>query len=83
MKLNQIKNTYSSMLSDGYIDDEELATLLGMVNKVINDGYSLKSLATDQSDLKVISVIINSLEEEQKKMKKMQNGIEEIGRSMK
>ena len=82
MELNQVKNAYRSMLSDGYIDDEELATLLGMVNKVINDGYSLKSLATDQSDLRVISVIINSLEEEQKKMNKMQNGIEEIGRSM-
>lgn len=82
MELNQVKNAYRSMLSDGYIDDEELATLLGMVNKVINDGYSLKSLATDQSDLRIISVIINSLEEEQKKMNKMQNGIEEIDRSM-
>lgn len=81
-ELNQVQNAYRSMLSDGYIDDEELATLLGMVNKVINDGYSLKSLATDQSDLRVISVIINSLEEEQKKMNKMQNGIEEIDRSM-
>lgn len=79
MELNQVQNAYRSMLSDGYIDDEELATLLGMVNKVINDGYSLKSLATDQSDLRVISVIINSLEEEQKKMNNMQNGIEEIG----
>ena len=82
MELNQVQNAYRSMLSDGYIDDEELATLLGMVNKVINDGYSLKSLATEQSDLRVISVIINSLEEEQKKMNKMQNGIEEIGRAM-
>ena len=81
-ELNQVQNAYRYMLSDGYIDDEELATLLGMVNKVINNGYSLKSLATDQSDLRVISVIINSLEEEQKKMNKMQNGIEEIGRSM-
>lgn len=81
-ELNQVQNAYRSMLSDGYIDDEELATLLGMVNKVINNGYSLKSLATDQSDLRVISVIINSLEEEQKKMNKMQNEIEEIGRSM-
>lgn len=81
-ELNQVQNAYRSMLSDGYIDDEELATLLGMVNKVINNGYSLKSLATDQSDLRVISAIINSLEEEQKKMNKMQNGIEEIGRSM-
>lgn len=82
MELNQVQNAYRSMLSDGYIDDEELATLLGMVNKVINDGYSLKSLATEQSDLRVISVIINSLEEEQKKMNKMQNGIEEIGRTV-
>ena len=81
-ELNQVQNAYRSMLSDGYIDDEELATLLGMVNKVINNGYSLKSLATDQSDLRVISVIINSLEEEQKKMNKMQNGIEEVGKSM-
>lgn len=82
MELNQIQNSYHSMLSDGYIDDQELATLLDMVNKVINDGYSLKSLATNSSDLKVISVIINSLEEEQKKMNKMQNGIEEISRIM-
>ena len=37
------------------------------VNVEINNGYSLKSLATDQKDLKIISVIINSLEEEQKK----------------
>ena len=82
MELNQVQNAYRSMMLDGYIDDEELATLLGMVNKVINDGYSLKSLASDPSDLRVISVIINSLEEEQKKMNKMQNGIEEIDRSM-
>ena len=81
-ELNQVQNAYRYMLSDGYIDDEELATLLGMVNKVINNGYSLKSLATNQSDLRVISVIINSLEEEQKKMNKMQNGIEEVGKSM-
>jgi hypothetical protein len=82
LELNQVQNAYRSMLSDGYIDDEELARLLGMINKVINDGYSLKTLATNPSDLKVISLIINSLEEEQKKMNKMQNGIEEIGKTM-
>lgn len=82
IELNQVQNAYRSMLSDGYIDDDELATLLGMVNKIINDGYSLKNLATHQSDLNIISSIINSLEEEQKKMNKIQNGIEEIGKSM-
>ena len=81
-ELYQVQNAYRSMMSDGYIDDKELPILLDIVNKVINDGYSLKSVATDPKDMQVISVIINSLEEEQKKMKKMQNGIEEIGRLM-
>lgn len=82
MELNQVQNEYRSMISDGYIDDEELTTLLVMVNKVINNGYALKSLATNPSDLRVISVIINSLEEEQKKMKQKQSRIEEIERIM-
>lgn len=68
IELNKVQNTYHSMLSDDYIDDKELATLLVMVNKVINDSYSLKSIATNPKDLRVISVIINSLEEEQQKM---------------
>lgn len=81
-KLNRIQNSYHSMLSDGYIDDKELATLLALINKVIGEGYSLKSLATDSNDLKVISVIIDSLEKEQAKMNKIQNGIEEMGKTM-
>lgn len=82
IELNKVQNTYHSMMSDGYIDDEELAKLLRMINEIINNGYSLKSLATDPSDLRVISVIINSLEDEQMKMNKMQKGIEEIRRTM-
>lgn len=82
-ELNNIQNEYRLMLSDGYIDDEELAILISMVGKVINDGYSLKSLATDQNDIRIISATINTLEEEQKKMNKMRNGIEEISKSMK
>ena len=59
-------------------DNIELANLLQMVKKVIDDGYSLKVLATEPNDLKVISVIINTLEEEQKKMTKLQKGIESM-----
>ena len=51
IELNKVQNTYHSMLSDDYIDDKELATLLVMVNKVINDSYSLKSIATNPKDL--------------------------------
>lgn len=82
-ELNKIQNDYHSMSSDGYIDDEELAILISKVNKVINDGYSLKKLATNQKDIRMISTIINTLEEEQSKMDKMQNEIEEINRGMK
>lgn len=77
-ELKHIQRIYHNMLSDGMIDDIELANLLQMVKKVIDDGYSLKVLATEPNDLKVISVIINTLEEEQKKMTKLQKGIERM-----
>ena len=70
------------MIKDGYIDDQELEALTIMINKVVNDGYTLKSLATSQNDLTMIDSIIDILEEEQRKMKNVQNGIKEIGRSL-
>lgn len=81
-ELTKVQNAYRSMMSDGYIDDEELATLIAMNNKIISDGYTLKELATDSSDLRKINVIVSDLEEQQKKMNTMLNGIEEIGRIM-
>lgn len=81
-ELNKISNSYRMMLSDGYIDDVELATLIVMINKVIDNSYSLKSMATTQNEKRTIAIIIDTLEEEKKKMTKIQNGIEEIGRSM-
>lgn len=82
-ELTKVQKSYRSMMSDGYIDDEELVTLIAMNSKIITDGYSLKELATDSSDLRKINVIVSSLEEQQKKMNTMLNGIEEIGRIMK
>lgn len=81
-ELTKIQEAYRSMMSDGYLDDDELATLIAMNSRIITDGYSLKKLATDYSDLEKINIIINSLEEQQKKMNIMLNGIEEIGRIM-
>ena len=71
------------MFSEGYIDDKELAVLIKMINTAIQNGYSLKTLADNQNDVKMVSQIIDLLEEAQKKMNKMQIGIEEIGISMK
>lgn len=81
-ELNEIKNAYNIMIKDGYIEDQELEALTIMIDKVVNDGYTLKSLATSQNDLRTIDSIIDILEEEQRKMKNVQNGIKEIGRSL-
>lgn len=81
-ELTKVQSAYRSMMSDGYLDDEELATLIAMNNKIISDGYTLKELATDSSDLRKINAIVSELEEQQKKMNTMLNGIEEIGRIM-
>lgn len=81
-ELTKVQEAYRSMMSDGYLDDDELATLIDMNSRIITDGYSLKKLATDNSDLEKINIIVNSLEEQQKKMNIMLNGIEEIGRIM-
>lgn len=76
-ELTKVQNAYRSMMSDGYIDDEELATLIAMNNKIISEGDMLRGLVTDSSDLRKINVIISSLEEQKKKMSSMLNGLEE------
>ena len=81
-ELIKIQKAYRVMLQDGYIDDQELDTLTIMIGKVINDGYSLKDIATNQNDVRTIVSIIDILEEEQRKMTNVQHGIKEIGRSL-
>lgn len=81
-ELTKVQNSYRSMMSDGYIDDEELNTLIAMNNKIISEGYMLRGLVTDSSDLRKINVIISSLEEQKKKMSSMLNGLEENGKIM-
>lgn len=80
-QLGRIQEEYQDMMADGYIDDEELSSLMKMIKEVISDAYSLKNLATEQSDIQMISAIISSLEQEQGKMKKMQEGIDNINKN--
>lgn len=82
-KLNRIQSEYHLMLSDGYIDDIELRVLINMISKVIDDGYSLRSLASSENDIRIISSIIETLETEQKQMNKTQIGIEKVSKTMK
>ena len=80
-KLNKIQNSYKQMLSDGVIDDNEFALLKNMINNVIDDGYSLKSVVIKDSDKKRIAIIIDELEEEKHKIDKTERGLANIDNS--
>lgn len=75
-ELMKIETSYHSMMSDGYIDDIELASLIRMNDKVINDGYSLRSMATDPKDIELINTVLKDLEQQKNQMSTMQNGVE-------
>lgn len=79
-RLQQVFYEYDLMLTDGYIDYENLAILIHKVDNVIDDGYFLKTLATKQKDIVAISTIIDTLETGQKKMKRTLYDVEETGR---
>ena len=77
-KMNKVKAEYKFMLSDGYIDDVELAVLINRINGLIDNANSLKSFANNQNEVVLLNSIEEMLRNEQKKMITMQKGIEKI-----
>ena len=76
--MNTVNAEYKFMLSDGYIDDVELAVLINRINELIDNANSLKSLANNQNEVVLLNSIEEMLRNEQKKMITMQKGIEKI-----
>lgn len=81
--LKALQSEYHYMLSDGKIDDDELEVLMRKTSEILEKGEFLYGEATDKKDKYVISIILDSLEEEQKKMKKLYNGLDEIKSTLK
>lgn len=77
-KMNTVNAEYKFMLSDGYIDDVELAVLINRINGLIDNANSLKSFANNQNEVVLLNSIEEMLRNEQKKMITMQKGIEKI-----
>lgn len=73
----QISSEYKEMLSDGYIDDEELANLIKKNNDLSDTAEMIKSMVTDKKQEIMIDSIIETINKEQMKIKTMQRGIEE------
>lgn len=77
----QISSEYKSMLSDGYIDDNELAILMSRLKDLSDNASVIKSMVTDKSQEAMIDSIIEMINQESIKMTTMQRGIEEINHS--
>ncbi len=78
---SQIRSEYKLMLSDGYIDDEELAVLISRLKDLSDNALVIKSMVTDQNQELMIDSIIEIINQESVKMTTMQRGIEETKHS--
>lgn len=78
---SQISSEYKSMLSDGYIDDEELAILISRLKELSDNASVIKSMVTDKSQELMIDSIIEMINQESVKITTMQRGIEETNHS--
>ena len=78
---SQISSEYKSMLSDGYIDDEELAILISRLKDLSDNASVIKSMVTDKSQEAMIDSIVEMINQENIKMTTMQRGIEETNHS--
>lgn len=69
-RLNQIKDDYHEMMSDGVLSIDEKESLLDKFKGVLDDGYTLRDIATSMNDKEKLNVIIQSVNEEVSKLKK-------------
>ena len=79
-KLNIIKQSYTKMVADGRIDDEELAELINQLHDLSKDAEDLFALATTQKEKDLLLFVINNIGAEEKKMISVNNKIEDIDR---
>ena len=68
------------MLSDGYIDDDELSILIKRMNELSKNADGLMKPTLTPRERQILNIVIDSIDEEKKKMIQMQNKVEEISR---
>ena len=78
---SNISLEYKKMLSDGYIDDEELAILIRRLKDLSDNALVIKTMVTDKKQEATIDSIIEIINQETAKMTSMQRGIEDINHS--
>lgn len=79
--LKKLQTEYENMLSDHYIDNDELSILIKKMKELSQNAGSLMKLASTQRERQILNVIIDNIDEEKKKMIQVQNKVEEISRN--
>ena len=78
--LKKLQTEYQNMLSDGYIDDDELSILIKRMNELSKNADGLMKPTLTPRERQILNIVIDSIDEEKKKMIQMQNKVEEISR---
>ena len=81
--LNRLQTEYQNMLSDGYVDDEELSILIRRMNELSNNADGLMKSSLTPKERQILNFIIYNIDEEKKKIILMQNKVEEISKGAK
>lgn len=74
-------NEYKEMLSDGYIDDEELKRIIENMQVLSLTAETIKNNSTNQNEKAIVDEILKTISQEVSKMTTMQRGIEETNHS--
>ena len=76
-EMNTLSVEYRQMLSDGMIDDQELDYLITRIQTLRNNAISLKENNLSPKEYQIVSEIVSSISNEQRKMTILKNGIEQ------
>lgn len=79
-RLFWVQNEFHDMIADKHLDSDELAKLINMMKSIIDDGDLLRVNATNKKDKDIIAFMVDEMEQELNKMRKLQQKTEDVQR---
>ncbi len=79
-RLFWVQNEFHDMIADKHLDSDELAKLINMMKSIIDDGDLLRVKATNKKDKDIIAFMVDEMEQELNKMRKLQQKTEDVQR---
>jgi len=79
-RLFWVQNEFHDMIADKHLDSDEIARLINMMKSIIDDGDLLRVKATSKKDKDIIAFMVDEMEQELNKMRKLQQKTEDVQR---